>query len=132
MTNLLTLPPHEKIETKIFFIRTKKVMIDRDLAKLYGVEVKRLNESVRRNQERFPSDFMFQLTEQEAKLFLRSQIDTLKNEHNLKSQIATSSYGGRIEKLEKKYDQQFRVVFDAIKKLLATPVKSSKPIGFNK
>lgn len=57
--------PHERIERKIFLIRGQKVMLDRDLAKLYGVETRVLNQSVRRNRERFPNDFMFSLTRSE-------------------------------------------------------------------
>jgi 2,3-bisphosphoglycerate-independent phosphoglycerate mutase len=57
--------PTEIIENKIFFIRNQKVMIDRDLADLYGVETKRLNEAVKRNIERFPEEFMFQLNDNE-------------------------------------------------------------------
>ncbi len=72
--------PIERIEDKILLIRGHKVILDRDLAKLYGVETKRLLEQVRRNMKRFPSDFMFQLTTQEL--------------INLRSQIATSSWGG--------------------------------------
>lgn len=67
----------EKIEKQIFLIRGKKVMLDKDLAKLYDVSVKRLNEQVKRNLDRFPDDFMFQLTLEEA-TSLRSQIATLK------------------------------------------------------
>ena len=66
-----------KIEDKILVIRGQQVMIDRDLAELYGVETKRLNEQVRRNIERFPEHFMFQLTKEEqiqAERFLRSQL----------------------------------------------------------
>jgi len=63
-----------QIEERIFTIRDKQVMIDKDLALLYGVETKRLNEQVKRNIERFPEDFMFQLTLEEC---LRSQIATL-------------------------------------------------------
>ena len=63
-----------KIEEKIFTIRGKQVMLDRDLARLYGVETKRLNEQVKRNLERFPDDFMFQLTVDECS---RSQFATL-------------------------------------------------------
>ena len=63
-----------QIEERIFNIRGKQVMIDKDLALLYGVETKRLNEQVKRNIERFPEDFMFQLTQEEC---LRSQIATL-------------------------------------------------------
>ncbi len=67
----------ETIQNKIFTIRGKQVMIDRDLAVLYGVETKRLNEQVRRNLERFPEEFMFELTKEEQES-LRSQIATLK------------------------------------------------------
>ena len=71
----------EQIESRIFLIRGQKVMLDADLAELYGVETRRLNEQVSRNSERFPEDFMFQLTDEEFA--------------NLKSQFATSSWGGR-------------------------------------
>jgi phage regulator Rha-like protein len=72
-----TLVPVEIIEKDILFIRGQKIMLDRDLAGLYGVEIKVLNQAVRRNIERFPDDFMFQLTVEEDK-FLKSQIVTLK------------------------------------------------------
>jgi len=71
------------IESKIFIIRGEKVMLDRDLAELYGVPVKRLNEQVKRNAERFPNDFMFQLTKEEASSS-RSQIVTLNRGENIK------------------------------------------------
>src|SRR5437879_3285438 len=67
----------DQIEPLILEIRGQKVMLDNDLAALYGVPVKRLNEQVRRNVERFPEDFMFQLTKEEAEV-LRSQFATLK------------------------------------------------------
>ncbi len=70
----------ELISNKIYFIRNQKVMIDVDLSELYNIETKRLNEQVKRNLSRFPDDFMFQLTENEFQ--------------NLKSQFATSSWGG--------------------------------------
>ena len=73
--------PGEKIERLIYLIRSQKVMLDIDLANLYEVETRRLNEQVKRNKNRFPDDFMFQLTRYEF--------------NNLKSQIATSSWGGR-------------------------------------
>jgi len=73
--------PDEAIINKIYLIRNEKVMLDSDLAELYGVKTKRLNEQVKRNFNRFPEDFMFQLEETEFE--------------NLKSQIATSSWGGR-------------------------------------
>lgn len=71
----------EIIENKIFLIRGKKVMLDKDLANLYGVETKKLNQTVKRNKERFPEDFMFQLTNLEML--------------SLRSQIVTSNRGGR-------------------------------------
>ena len=81
------------IQKLIYEIRGHKVMLDSDLARLYEVETKRLNEAVKRNIERFPEDFMFQLTEEEWKLF------------NLKSQFATSSWGG-IRKLPYVFTEQ--------------------------
>ena len=69
------------IESKIFMIRGKQVMIDRDLAELYGVETKVINQAVKRNIERFPEEFRFQLTKEEYD-FLRSQIVTSKNEND--------------------------------------------------
>jgi hypothetical protein len=72
--------PNEVISNKIYFIRNQKVMLDRDLAPLYEVETKRINEQIKRNSARFPENFMFQLNEVEYE--------------NLKSQNATSSWGG--------------------------------------
>jgi hypothetical protein len=72
--------PDEAIMNKIYFIRGHKVMLDRDLAELYGVETRRLNEQVKRNLKRFPDDFMFQLAQEELEILI--------------SQIATSSWGG--------------------------------------
>jgi hypothetical protein len=86
------------IESLIRIIRGQKVMVDFDLAMLYGVQNKRLNEQVKRNIKRFPEDFMFQLTKEEWDI-LKSQIVTAKQSDNqsngiLKSQNATSSWGG--------------------------------------
>jgi len=79
MTNKITIP-EEVILTKIFLVRGQKVMLDNDLAELYQLETKQLKRQVRRNPERFPEDFMFELT---------------KNEYNsLRSQFGTSSWGG--------------------------------------
>ncbi|MBR0310435.1 MAG: ORF6N domain-containing protein [Paludibacteraceae bacterium] len=84
------LQPLENIENLIQVIRGKQVILDRDLARLYGVETRVLNQAVQRNIERFPEDFMFQLTKEEAE-FSKSQIVTLNEEDtNIKSQIATS------------------------------------------
>jgi D-hexose-6-phosphate mutarotase len=70
----------DRIESLILTIREQKVIVDRDLARIYGVETRRLNEQVKRNPDRFPEDFMFQLTPEEADLWLRSrsQFVTLK------------------------------------------------------
>ena len=73
----------ERIEQHIYLIRGEKVMLSADLAKLYGVSQKRLNEAVKRNRERFPGDFMFRLTKEEAKRS-RSQIATMKRGQNMK------------------------------------------------
>ncbi len=81
------------IEKKIYIIRGQKVMLDRDLATLYGVGTKVLNQAVRRNKERFPADFMFHLTEVETDS-LRSQFATLEGRECLRSQIVTSKRGG--------------------------------------
>ncbi len=77
MTDKKVLVTTAKIESKILLIRGQKVMLDADLAELYGVETRRLNEQVSRNSERFPEDFMFQLTPEEYES-LRSQFATLK------------------------------------------------------
>ena len=75
---------HDKIlANKIYFIRGQKVMIDRDLAELYGVLAKNLNKAVKRNIERFPDDFMFQLTDEESNSS-RFQFGTLKRGQNIK------------------------------------------------
>lgn len=85
------LPVENKLESLIRVIRGQQVMLDRDLAELYGVETRRLNEQVKRNIERFPEDFMFQLTSNEF--------------DNLKSQIAISSWGG-VRKLPYAFTEQ--------------------------
>lgn len=84
-----SIQPLENIENLIHVIRGKQVMLDVDLARLYGVETKRLNEQVKRNIERFPEDFMFQLTREEAESS-RSQFATLNEDGELsRSQFAT-------------------------------------------
>jgi hypothetical protein len=87
------LQPLENIENLIHVIRGKQVMLDRDLARLYGVEARALNQAVQRNRERFPEDFMFQLSKEEFEN-LRSQIVTSSEEEILKSQNVISSWGG--------------------------------------
>jgi hypothetical protein len=164
------LVPQESIESSILLIRGHKVILSTDLAALYDVEPRVLVQAVKRNLERFPNDFMFQLTKAEFA--------------NLKSQFVTSSWGGarratpyafteqgvamlssvlrstravrvnieimrafvrlrqmlathadlaqRLDELEGKYDAQFRVVFDAIRELMAPPPEPPrKRIGFH-
>ena len=172
MVKKVSLIPSERIEQAIMQLRGQRVILDSDLARLYGVTTSRLNEQIKRNTDRFPEDFMFRLSAAEFK--------------NLISQFATSSarWGGRrkpplvftehgavmaanvlnsptavaasievvrafvrlrqilsthkdlarkLEELEKKYDENFRVVFEAIRQLMAPPVSPAKKgrIGFH-
>ena len=91
-----TIQPDETIIQKIYVIRGLKVMLDYDLAELYQVETKQLKRQVKRNINRFPEDFLFELTKEEFES-LRSQIGILKSRkkiENLRSQIGTSRWGG--------------------------------------
>jgi hypothetical protein len=158
----------ETIEKRILFIRYQRVMLDADLAELYGVTTKRLNEQVKRNRNRFPEDFMFQLTEEE-KIDVVANCDHLKRlrfspnlphaftEHGaimlasvLNSPIAVQAsihvvrafvrlrqilasnadLARKLDTLEKKYDAQFKVVFEAIRQLMIPPESKRKKIGF--
>jgi len=141
-------------------------MLDRDLAQLYGVETRVLNQAVRRNIERFPDDFMFSLTREEirnlSQIVISSKIKHAPNvfvftEHGvamlssvLNSPMAVQvniqimrtftklreimsqhkDLAKRLDKLEKKYDAQFKVVFDAIRQLMIPPEPKRKRIGF--
>jgi hypothetical protein len=154
----------EIIERRIYLIREQKVMLDADLAELYQVPTKVFNQAVKRNLERFPSDFMFQLTREETKI-LRSQIVTsnwggrrylpyafteqgvamlssvLKSKRavqvnitimrafvRLREILATHrDLARKLEEMEKKYDTQFRVVFEAIRQLME-PTPAGAPI----
>lgn len=159
----------EKIESKIFQIRGKRVMLDKDLALLYEVKPIALRQQVKRNLERFPEDFMFQLTIEEVKIMvsqnvipsiqslggylpyafaeqgiamlssvLRSRRAILVNIQimrafvNLKRlALNYTELKRKIETMEKKYDVQFKVVFDALRKLLEPPSEKEKRIiGF--
>jgi hypothetical protein len=163
--------PQQIIESRIYMIKDKRVMLDKDLAMLYGVETKVLNQAVKRNIHRFPDDFMFQLNQEEATKLSRSQIVTLKQGQNIKylpyvftengvamlSSILNSEraievniqimrtftkiremlishkdLARRINDLEKKYDSQFRVVFDTIRQLLSPPELKKSKIGFRR
>ena len=165
------LTPHERIEKIILTVRGQRVMMDADLARLYGVTTKALNQAVKRNLARFPSDFMFQLTEEEG-ASLRSQNVTLnagRGKHRkyrpyvfteqgvamlssvLRSEraiqvnitivrtfvrlrqmiVANKGLARRLTALEKRYDAQFRVVFEAIRELMADPASKPRRIGFS-
>jgi hypothetical protein len=170
-TPLASLAPREVIERKIFLIRGKKVMLDRDLAALYGVETRALNQAVRRNIKRFPEDFMFRLMIDEADNFSRSQIVTsswggarkppyaftepgvamlssvLKSEKAIQVNIliirmfirlreilsSNSELSAKIELLERKFDNKFKIVFDAIREIKEAKkedITTIKEIGF--
>ncbi|HEY5243821.1 MAG TPA: ORF6N domain-containing protein, partial [Polyangiaceae bacterium] len=114
-------------ERGILSVRNHRVMLDADLAALYGVEKRALVQAVKRNIVRFPADFMLQLTVPEAKA-LKSQ-----------SVISKPGRGGNRhlpcafteqDALEAKYDAKFRVVFDAIRELMAPPTGPKPPLGF--
>ena len=85
-----SIQPLENIENLIHVIRGKQVMLDRDLARLYGVETRVLNQAVQRNIERFPKDFMFQLSKEDVE-FLKSQNVILETGTNMSSQSVTTS-----------------------------------------
>ncbi|MEK7762494.1 MAG: ORF6N domain-containing protein [Nitrospirota bacterium] len=160
--------PSEQVDQAIRLVRGHRVMFDIDLAELYGVDVKQLKRQVRRNRERFPHDFCFELSKEEQRN-LRSQLGTLKRgEHSKYRSYAFTEQGlamlsgvlrsrravqvnvaimrafvrlraiigsnkvlaRRLAELEKKYDAQFRVVFDAIRELMEEPKQKSRRIGF--
>jgi phage regulator Rha-like protein len=168
MKKSLTKPSVDHIENLIRTIRSEKIIIDADLAQLYGVETKVLVQAVKRNLRRFPTDFMFRLTEEEFG-FLRSQFVTSKGrggrrhlpyaftEHGvlmaanvLNSEravqasvqivrtfvklrqivLANADLVRKLTELEKKYDAQFNVVFEAIRQLMMPPLTKRKQIGF--
>jgi hypothetical protein len=179
----LVLKP-ENIAQLVFFIRGEKVMLDADLAKLYGVQARALNQAVARNRRRFPADFMFQLSSEEYDRIWSQFVTSSGGNPGNSSQIVMSSrkHRGRayrpyafteqgvamlssvlrssravevniaimrtfvqlrrlmdtnrdlarkIQALEKKYDEQFGVVFAAIKQLVAPPIPPKKQIGFH-
>jgi len=170
MASKQSLVPVARIEKAILLIRRQKVMLDADLATLYGVETRVLIQAVKRNLERFPEDFMFQLTQEEFAI-LRSQsvtssdwgerryppyvftgqgvvmlssvlrssraiqvnIEIMRAFIRLRKMLAShAELAQKLDALEKKYDAQFRVVFDAIRQLMAPPEAKRRPIGFRK
>jgi len=170
MSEEVSIVPLERVEQAIYLIRGQKVMLNRDLAALYDVETKVLNQAVKRNIKHFPSDFMFELTREE--IMRISQIVTsserpdikyskrvsvfteqgvamlsgiLKNDRAVEVNIAimrtfvklrrmlesNTELSNKLNELESKYDEQFRMVFEAIRELMI-PLKPKKnPIGFH-
>jgi hypothetical protein len=112
-------PRPENIAPLIFLLRGERALLSQHLAGLYGVSVSALNQAVKRNLDRFPGDFMFQLSHREFE-GLKSQIVT-SNRGGLRRALpyAFTEQGIAMLSMEKKYDEQFAVVFDAIKRLIA-------------
>lgn len=160
--------PVERIDERIIVLRGQKILLDHDLARLYGVKTYRLNEQVKRNIKRFPADFLFHLTKEE-KTEVIANCDHLKNlkyspvlphaftEHGavmaatiLNTEVAINvsvqvvrafvelreyalthaDLARKITSMEKQYNHQFKVVFDAIRQLMAPPTPKRRPIGF--
>jgi len=163
-----SLIPAERIERSILLIRGQKVMLDADLAELYGVETKQLVRGVRRNLSRFPHDFMFQLNKEEvenlrchfgtssqwggrryppyafteqgvamlssvlrSKRAVQVNVEIMRAFVRLRRILAShADLARKLDALEKKYDAQFKVVFDAIRELMKPPESKKRPIGF--
>ncbi len=159
-----------KIENQILRIRNQNIMLDSDLASLYGVETKTLIRAVKRNLTRFPDDFMFQLTIEEfadlryhfgaskswggrryrpyafteqgvamlssvlnSERAIRVNIEIIRAFVKLRQLLSTHiELAKKLDTLEKKYDSQFKVVFDAIRQLMTPPEKSKRRIGFHR
>jgi len=164
---------NERIESRIYLIRGRRVMLDRDLAELYGVNTKVLNQAVKRTSDRFPRDFMFQLGKEEmenwrsqfvtsnqkkmgirrrpyaftengvamissvlsSKRAIRVNIQIMRTFTRLRKLLASNEdLRRKVEALERKFaahDQQFVVVFKAIKQILEPPLKPKRRIGFS-
>jgi len=161
--------PLEAIASRIYLIRGTKVMLDRDLAELYGVETGQLKRAVRRNIDRFPPDFLFELSKKEledwrcqfgtsnsvkmglrhlpmafteqgvamlssvlhSKRAIQVNIQIMRAFTQLRQMLAThEDLKRKIEDMESKYDEQFQVVFEAIRQLLTDDEKPKRKIGF--
>ena len=168
MTKSLVKIPLERVEEIILLIRGERVILDTDLAALYGVETRALIQAVKRNRERFPVDFTFQLTREEAGS-LRSQFviskgrggrryapyaftehgaimaaNVLNSERAVQASVqvvrafvklrqmlaSNAELARKLDELEKKYDRQFKIVFEAIRQLMTPAPHKAKPIGF--
>ena len=163
MTARTAIVPLERIENAILMVRGQKVLLDRDLASLYGVETRALNQAVRRNRDHFPADFMLKLTRDEigsisqivissaslkfsknvhafteqgvamlssvlnSPRAVRVNIEIMRAFVRLRQMLASDAeMGQRLDELEKKYDGQFKLVFEAIRRLMSPP-ESSQP-----
>jgi hypothetical protein len=159
--------PEERVEQAILLIRGQKIILDRDLARLYGVVTGELNRAVKRNLDRFPEDFMFQLNKQEldglicqfgtsrwggtrklpfafteqgvamlssvlkSKRAVQVNIQIMRTFTKLRQIIAShKDLLNKLEEMERNYDGQFKMVFEAIRKLMMPQVNSGKKIGF--
>jgi len=158
--------PIELIEKKIYLVRGQKVMIDRDLAELYGVETRALNQAVRRNIDRFPADFMFSLSREEirnisqivisskmkhapgmlvfteqgvamlssvlrSKRAVQANIAIIRTFVKLREMMAShKDLARKLEALEKKYDGQFQIVFEAIRQIIEVEEQPKRKVGF--
>jgi len=168
MNRTLVKTPLARVADVILVIRDENVILDTDLALLYGVETRALIQAVKRNDRRFPLDFMFQLTRKEFDA-LRSQFviskgrggrrhlpyaftehgaimaaNVLNNERAVEASVqvvrafvklrqmlaSNAELSRKLDGLEKKYDRQFKIVFDAIRQLMTAPRTEAKPIGF--
>lgn len=123
------------IARRILVIRGHKALIDADLASLYGVTTKRLNQQVNRNKKRFPPDFVFQLTPAERDEVVANCDHLARLKYSPTMSYAFTEHGAlmaaRIQALEDKYDRQFKAVFDAIRELVRPPVQGNRRgIGF--
>lgn len=168
MTGSVNIIPTERIEKKIYFLRGHKVLISTDLAQLYEVEPRVLVQAVKRNNERFPEDFMFQLTEKEyadlrslsvtgnwggsrkppyafteqgvamlstvlkSRRAINVSIEIMRTFVRMRKMLSSyEDLARKLDVLEKKYDIQFRAVFDAIRQLMTPPDPKKKQIGFH-
>jgi len=161
--------PVERIKQLIVFVRGQKVMLDRDLAELYGVETKVLKQAVRRNIKRFPDDFMFELTKEEFENWRSQFVTSNRDKMGLRYKPMTFTEQGvamlssvlrsgraievniaimrafvqlremltsngelarKLKQMENKYDEQFKVVFKAIRQLMTPLEKPRKKVGF--
>jgi len=165
--DLAAVVPSERIDSRIVLVRGQKVLLDRDLALLYKTTTRLVNQAVRRNRDRFPNDFLLELTREEIQRI--SQFETSSGLKFSKSAYAFTEQGvamlsglinspraiavnieimrafvrmrqllnthvdlaRKLTSLEKKYDVQFKAVFDAIRELMTPPTGPEREMGFH-